>query len=199
MSEPILTWRVERLPAPDDSSEGVRFELRCPAVGFLTHVPEQGSALAPGQEAGYLLRLGQPHMLVLPKGVAGIVATPGPEAVHAPVDFDQAVLELRPLDEFSAAAEAADVGSEHGALVMLAPQAGRFYHKASPDEPAFVSVGSAIGEGDPIGLIEVMKTFAHINYAPTGNLPKAAKVVRLLVEDGADVTKGQALIEVKQA
>ena len=197
MSEPILTWRIHNLPATDESTGSARFELRSPAVGYLTHVPEVGSALAPGQEAGYLLRLGQPHKLVLPEGVAGIVSTPGPEAVHAPVTFDQAILELRPLGEFtSEATDDASAEEQAGALVLRSPQAGRFYHKASPEDPAFVSPGATITEGDPVGLIEVMKTFSQIPYAATGHLPKTAKVLRLLVEDGADVTKGLPLLVV---
>ncbi len=200
MSEPILTWRIHNLPAQGDSSSAGRFELRSPAVGYLTHVPEVGSALAPGQEAGYLLRLGQPHKLVLPEGVAGIVATAGPEAVHAPVAFDQAILELRPLGEFtSEATDDTGGGEQEGALVLRSPQAGRFYHKASPEDPPFVAAGATIGEGDPVGLIEVMKTFSQIPYTAEGNLPKTAKVVRLLVEDGADVTKGMPLTEVEPA
>jgi acetyl-CoA carboxylase biotin carboxyl carrier protein len=200
MSEPILTWRIQTLPAQDDSTNGPRIELRSPAVGYLTHVPALGSALAPGQEAGYLLRLGKPYKLVLPEGVAGIVSTPGPEAVHAAVSFDQAILQLRPLDEFTLGAElAGEELEQEGALVLRSPQAGRFYHKAAPEDPPFVSAGSSLNEGDPIGLIEVMKTFSQVLYATTGNLPKNAKVVRLLVEDGADVTKGMPLVELEPA
>ena len=43
--------------------------------------------------------------------------------------------------------------------VVLAPQSGRFYHRPSPGEPAFVEVGGELSPGAPIGLIEVMKTF----------------------------------------
>ncbi|MBL4771414.1 MAG: hypothetical protein JKY61_09795 [Planctomycetes bacterium] len=198
MSEPILTWRIVHLPNQDDSTSEGRIELRCPAVGLLTHVPEVGNALAPGQEAGYLLRLGQPHKLVLPEGIAGIVATAGPEAVHAPMAFDQPVLELRPLGEFHSQADEAETVDQEGAMVLRSPQAGRFYHKASPEDPSFVSPGTALEDGTPIGLIEVMKTFSQVPYSPAGNLPKSAKAVRLLVEDGADVTKGQPLLEVEQ-
>ena len=37
MSEPILTWRIVHLPNQDDSTSEGRIELRCPAVGLLTH------------------------------------------------------------------------------------------------------------------------------------------------------------------
>jgi biotin carboxyl carrier protein len=198
MSEPILTWRIVELPS--DKEGETRIQLRSPAVGLLTHVPETGSALAPGQEAGYLLRLGKPHMLVLPEGIAGIVDTPGPEAVHAPVTFDQPILELRPLGEFTAQAEtAAATTDQDGVLIFCAPQAGRFYHKASPEDPPFVSPGSALKDGDPIGLIEVMKTFSQVPYTATGSLPKSAKVLRVLAPDGADVTQGQPILEVEPA
>ena len=76
---------------------------------------------------------------------------------------------------------------------MLAPQAGRFYHKASPEDPAFVSPGSSLKEGDPLGLIEVMKTFNRVKYSG-----EPTKVARIVPEDGDDLVAGDVLLELEQ-
>jgi hypothetical protein len=44
-----------------------------------------------------------------------------------------------------------------------------------------------------------MKTFGHVPYRAAGGLPKRAKLVRYLVDEGAEVRDGQALIEVEPA
>ena len=56
--------------------------------------------------------------------------------------------------------------------------------------------GTILEEGQPIGLIEVMKTFAHVRYAGAG-LPPRGRVAKVLVEDGAEVGAGDPLIEIE--
>jgi len=90
-------------------------------------------------------------------------------------------------------------GRDEDGLVLRSPQAGRFYHRASPAEAPFVTVGAVIEEGRSIGLIEVMKTFSHVPYRSAGRLPSRARVVRFLAGDGADVKPGDGLIEVEPA
>ena len=53
--------------------------------------------------------------------------------------------------------------------------------------------------GTPVGLIEVMKTFFQVRYgdANLGDLPTTAKVAKHLVEDGAEVERGQPVIELE--
>ena len=65
--------------------EGGRWRLRAPEAGVFTCSLGRGAALAPGQPAGVLLRLGRAATLVVPEGVHGIVTSPRPERVHAPV------------------------------------------------------------------------------------------------------------------
>ena len=59
--------------------------------------------------------------------------------------------------------------------------------------------GDLLSEGHTLGLIEVMKTFTHLHYAPNDALPASAKVVRMLAEDGDEVSEGDPLIEVAPA
>ena len=83
-------------------------------------------------------------------------------------------------------------------LVVRAPQVGRFYHRAAPDRPAYVSEGQEVNPGDTLGLIEVMKTFFQVRLgdpALGAGLPERARVVRHLVPDGAEVAQGDPILE----
>jgi biotin carboxyl carrier protein len=46
----------------------------------------------------------------------------------------------------------------------VAPTNGVFYGRPAPDAEPFVRVGERIAIGQPIGLIEVMKTFNQILF-----------------------------------
>ena len=59
--------------------------------------------------------------------------------------------------------------------------------------------GSELRAGSVVGLIEVMKTFTHLAYAPAASLPANARVARVLVGDGDEVTEGDPLLEVEPA
>lgn len=178
-------------------TDGDAVRLCSPDVGLYTEAPAPGSALAPGQRAGTLLRLGRPVALRVPAGVAGRVVSALPERVQQPVAYGEAVLELAPLEELGALDPEADV-PDAGALVLLAPQSGRFYHRPAPDEPPFVVSGDELNEGRPVGLIEVMKTFAHVAYRAQRGLPARARMARYLVADGAEVEAGAPLLEVER-
>ncbi|NOT31168.1 MAG: acetyl-CoA carboxylase, biotin carboxyl carrier protein, partial [Planctomycetes bacterium] len=75
---------------------------------------------------------------------------------------------------------------------------GRFWQRPAPNDPPFLRAGDALADGQTIGLIEVMKTFTHLVYRSGGELPARAKVVRLLVADGAEIESGGALFELER-
>ena len=174
--------------------DGDATRLLSPGVGLFTCAVPPGGLLGPGQDAGVLLVLGRPLQLRVPAGVAGRVTSPLPQRVQSPVDYRATLYELEPVESALDAAQDAEAAFD-GGLVLRAPQAGRFYHRPGPDEPAFVSSGDEVSEGDAVGLIEVMKTFAHVTYASTGGLPARAKVKRYLKDDGAEVSEGEPLLE----
>ena len=91
--------------------------------------------------------------------------------------------------------------SADGRLLARSPQVGRFYHRPSPDKPAYVEAGAEVQAGTTLGLIEVMKTFFQVRYgdADLGDLPARARVVRHLVEDGAEVEPGDPILELEPA
>jgi len=180
--------------------EGESLRLLSPAAGHFTRARDAGEALSPGADAGTLLVLGQALHLRVPEGIYGLVAGARPERVREPVGHGQVLYELTPLEGAGVAGTAdASAAEESAGPVLRSPQAGRFYQRPSPDQEPFVQVGDLIEDGQPVGLIEVMKTFTHVPYRATGGLPPRARVVRLVAGDGADVSEGDALVEVEPA
>ena len=72
-------------------------------------------------------------------------------------------------------------------ITIKSPIIGTFYRKASPDKPAFVEVGSNIGKGDVLCVIEAMKLFNDIESEVSG------KIVKILVDDSSPVEFDQPL------
>ena len=77
--------------------------------------------------------------------------------------------------------------------VVNAPLTGIFYAAPSPGAPAFISVGSIVAVGQPIGLIEAMKLFNEIESEVSG------KIVQILVDDSSPVEYDQPLFLVEPA
>jgi acetyl-CoA carboxylase biotin carboxyl carrier protein len=91
----------------------------------------------------------------------------------------------------AAAAPAAPVASADPASdpsAVSSPMVGTVYMAAEPGAAPFVSVGATVAEGDTILIVEAMKTMNHIPA------PRAGKITRMLVEDGAAVEFGSPLV-----
>ncbi len=72
-----------------------------------------------------------------------------------------------------------------------APMAGTFYAAPSPGAAAFVHLGSQIGVGDVLCIIESMKMMNEIPSEAAG------QVVEILATDGEPVGSGQALFRIE--
>jgi acetyl-CoA carboxylase biotin carboxyl carrier protein len=83
------------------------------------------------------------------------------------------------------AAPAADDQSKY--ITVKSPIIGTFYRKPAPDKPMFVEVGSTIGKGDVLCVIEAMKLFNEIESEVAG------KIVKILVDDSSPVEFDQPL------
>ncbi|MBR9915460.1 MAG: acetyl-CoA carboxylase biotin carboxyl carrier protein [Algicola sp.] len=84
--------------------------------------------------------------------------------------------------------EAAPAATEDSKYITIkSPIIGTFYRKPSPDKPVFVEVGSSIGEGDVLCVIEAMKLFNEIESEVSG------KIVKILVDDASPVEFDQPL------
>lgn len=75
--------------------------------------------------------------------------------------------------------------------LVLAPLPGVFYLQATPDAPAFVTVGQAITAGDTVGLVEAMKMFNPVVSEADGI------VDALLVQSGQEVAAGQPVVRLR--
>ncbi len=90
-----------------------------------------------------------------------------------------------------AAPRAVAAAAKPAANTITAPLTGIFYRSGSPQAPAFVQVGSAVSQGDVIGLIEAMKLFNEVRSTVSG------RVKRIAAENGQLVRAHQALIELE--
>ena len=78
-------------------------------------------------------------------------------------------------------------------ITIDSPTVGTFYSSPTPEEPAFVSVGSVVGPETVVCIIEAMKVF---NQIPA---EKSGRVVEILVENGDAVEFGQPLFRIEPA
>lgn len=92
----------------------------------------------------------------------------------------------------AAAAPEAPAAAPKGATID-APTVGTFYSSPTPEEPAFVSVGSTVQSDTTICIIEAMKVFNQIPAETSG------KIVEVLVKDGEPVEFGQPLFRIEPA
>jgi acetyl-CoA carboxylase biotin carboxyl carrier protein len=72
--------------------------------------------------------------------------------------------------------------------VVPSPMVGTAYRAPEPGAKPFVDIGSAVGLGDPLLIIEAMKT---LNQIPS---PRAGIVAQILFEDGQPVEFGEPLM-----
>jgi len=77
--------------------------------------------------------------------------------------------------------------------LIVSPMIGTFYRRPSPSSPPFVEVGDSVTPSTDVCIVEVMKLLNTIPAECTG------KVARILVEDGATIDVGQALMVIEVA
>jgi len=71
--------------------------------------------------------------------------------------------------------------------IVKSPMVGTFYRSAAPGGKAFVEVGDAVKEGDPLCIVEAMKLMNEIES------DKAGVIKAILCENGQPVEFGQPL------
>ena len=80
---------------------------------------------------------------------------------------------------------------EAGVVTENSPMVGTFYRRPSPEKPPYVEVGSKVGVGDPLCMIEVMKLYTTIS-ATVGGVIEA-----ILPEDASLVEFDQPLFTIR--
>jgi acetyl-CoA carboxylase biotin carboxyl carrier protein len=83
-------------------------------------------------------------------------------------------------------AAAEDLSKHPGAVPS--PMVGTAYMAPQPGAAPFVRVGDTVSAGQPLLILEAMKVMNQIRA------PKAGRIARILVEDGAPVEFGQVLV-----
>jgi acetyl-CoA carboxylase biotin carboxyl carrier protein len=82
--------------------------------------------------------------------------------------------------------EVADPAKHPG--VVTSPMVGTAYRAPEPTAKPFVDIGSVVKAGEPLMIIEAMKT---MNQIPA---PRAGTVTQILFEDGHPVEYGEPLM-----
>jgi acetyl-CoA carboxylase biotin carboxyl carrier protein len=118
-----------------------------------------------------------------------VKADPHAMVAAAPIAYQMAPQAAAPAPVAAAAPAAAieaaaPVATGH---TVKSPMVGTFYGAASPGAKPFVTVGSAIKEGEPICIIEAMKIMNEIEADKSGT------VTKILCENGQAVEFGQPL------
>ena len=100
-----------------------------------------------------------------------------------------------PVAPVAAAATAVSAGDapkdEDSLREITSPMVGTFYGSASPDSPAYVSVGQEVTEDTVVCIIEAMKVMNEIKAEVRG------VIAEVVAENGKPVQYGQALFKVR--
>jgi acetyl-CoA carboxylase biotin carboxyl carrier protein len=199
VDDPVLLVRVEAEP------EGERRAVLSPGVGWWSSHPHPGALVGPGSSIGTLAHLNRRFVLLLPEGAAGIVADSLPRDRLVAVEFGQTLLHLLAMGGGSEAGLVAEAGRlghpaaadlPAGAWAVVSPTDGTFYTRPTPDAPPFAERGCRVRPGQPLGLVEVMKTFNQVLYGGPG-FPEEAEVVEVRCGDAEEVRAGQVLFVVR--
>ena len=114
-----------------------------------------------------------------------VKADPHAMTAAAPMIYQAAPLAAAPTA--APAAPVAEVPAVAAGHTVKSPMVGTFYGAASPGAKSFVTVGSAIKEGEPICIVEAMKIMNEIEADKSGT------VTKILCENGQAVEFGQPL------
>lgn len=137
-----------------------------------------------GDGLGLRVRKGNVGAPVAPPAVSAPAAAEAPAPAPSPAPAAQPAAA-------PAAAPAAPAAARQDLLSITAPMIGRFYAKPSPNDPAFVALGSQVGPDDSVCILEVMKLFNTVKAGVAG------EIVEILVQEGDMVEEGDVLFRVK--
>ena len=129
------------------------------------------------ESEGAKVTLKKENKVVQPEQVI-VAKTP---AVTAAVDFVQE--EVAPKQE--------EVKEEVEGEVITSPMVGTFYKSSAPGNPPFVAEGQSVASGETLCIIEAMKLMNEVKAH------KSCTIVKILVEDGELVKKGDKLFIIK--
>ncbi|MDN5279011.1 MAG: oxaloacetate decarboxylase (Na+ extruding) subunit alpha [Clostridiales bacterium] len=112
------------------------------------------------------------------------------QPVHMPMPLssfsvEESVMPVRRKTEEKPAKEAAEPEIDYHKIIS--PMAGNFYRAPSPTSPPFINEGDTVSVGQTVCIVEAMKMMNEIKA------DKAGKVVKILIDNGNPVEKGENL------
>ena len=87
-----------------------------------------------------------------------------------------------PTEPTSVPAVSGEPALAEGQVAIRSPMVGTFYRRPSPDEPAYVEVGSEVEADAPLCLLEVMKLYTTIYAKTRGRIARICASDAELVE-----------------
>jgi biotin carboxyl carrier protein len=69
-------------------------------------------------------------------------------------------------------------------IEVRAKMSGVFYRKPSPEEPAYVEIGSVVKKKQVLALLETMKVFQKVKSPASGEIVEIAAEDETAVKDG---------------
>jgi acetyl-CoA carboxylase biotin carboxyl carrier protein len=124
---------------------------------------------------------------------APTVVAAAPVVSPAPVLQAAPVANLAPVATETKSQAQPQAEASKNYLTIKSPMIGTFYRSASPDKPAFASVGDEIRPDQVLCIIEAMKLFNEIQSEVSG------RIVKVLVENATPVEFDQPLFLVEPA
>ncbi|MFH1419152.1 MAG: biotin/lipoyl-containing protein [Planctomycetota bacterium] len=200
MAEKTLIANVQQ-----DERDPETLLVTSPAVGMADGAPKVGRFLNASDRVNTMKILNVRYVLRLPRDVHGRLTEVFIPNSLTPVAYGQPLARLDPRvleagADAAAGRDGATAGEaqDTGLISIEAPSDGIFYSRPSPDSPPYVEVGSPVTTGSILGLVEIMKCFHQITYGGV-ELPEKGEIVKIMVNDAAEVRFGQPLFLVKPA
>ena len=137
----------------------------------------------------------QLHELTVRKGEFQLSLVAGNGGVKIPVAVSQTVKAGVTVQTKETVVEAAGLqpqSQEAPHDTIDAVMAGTFYRSAGENTPPFVEEGDEVNKGDTICILEAMKLFNQIQA------PFKCRIVKILLENGTRITKGQPIMAVEK-
>lgn len=135
------------------------------------------------EEQGSKIRLSKPR----PK-VTGMMSAAPMQMMSLPSSSEDTSISV----EKKSDAKPAEMPKSENTYEVRSPMVGTFYRAPSPDADAYVQVGSSVGEGSVLCIIEAMKLMNEIESEVSG------KIVKILVENGQPVEYNQPLFLIEK-
>jgi len=112
-------------------------------------------------------------------------------SITAPVGIPVQPAQMQAASGAGQTTDASSAPAPDPAGTVKSPMVGTVYRAAEPGAPPFVEVGAKVREGQPLLIIEAMKT---MNQIPA---PRSGTVTAILVEDGQPVEYGEPLLVIE--